>query len=52
MKKIIPCGRERQYGGERFSMVRVETLATFERLQQTGNLLAGRKMFMRQGSLW
>ena len=52
MKKISPCGRERQYGDERFSMIRVEALATFERLQQTGNLLAGQKMFMQQGRLW
>jgi hypothetical protein len=33
-------------------MIRVEALATFERLQQTGNLLIGHKMFMQQGSLW
>ena len=52
MKKIIPCGRERQYGDEQFSMIRVELLATYERLQQTGNLQAGQKIFMQQGSLW
>ena len=52
MKKIIPCVLERQYGDEQFSIIRVEPLATYERLQQAGNLLAGQKMFMQQGSLW
>jgi hypothetical protein len=52
MKKIIPCDRERQYGDERFTMIRVMALVTFERLQLAGNLLAGQKMFMQKGSLW
>ena len=29
MKKIIPCGLERQYGDEQFSIIRVEPLATY-----------------------